>query len=184
LDNYNPATLYHKDVYFLFPSEFLHWSEVDFGAPIPRAASNDGIMDIRLAVSRTALGPYTFPTRDPFFPRGIVDIDPSCKLLNATGIDRDAGFVFASASSLLDPDFLRLNEKQEGNGRSLDGNPSPSMYHVYWGSQTTHAGGGAFLGRYWPGVYSGIFKARLHREGYVALSTFYFKSNRICLASF
>jgi hypothetical protein len=45
------------------------------------------------------------------------------------------------------------------------------MYHVYWGSQTTHAGGGAYLGRYWPGAYSGIFKARVRREGYVALST-------------
>ncbi len=172
LDNYNPATLYYKGVYFLFPSEYLHWSEVDSGAPIPRAASNDGVMDIRLAVSRTSLGPYTFPSRDPFIPRGIGIVDPSCKLLNATGSDRDAGFVFSSASGLLDPDFLQLNEKHEkGNVRSLDDNPSPWMYHVYWGSQTTHAGGGAYLGRYWPGAYSGIFKARIRREGYVALST-------------
>jgi hypothetical protein len=100
LDNYNPATLYYKNVYFLFPSEYLHWSEVDSGAPIPRAASNDGVMDIRLAVSRTPLGPYTFPTRNPFIPRGIGSVDPSCKLLNATGSDRDAGFVFASANGL------------------------------------------------------------------------------------
>jgi hypothetical protein len=106
-DNYNPATLYYKNVYFLFPSAFWHWAEADSGAPIPRAASNDGVMEIRLAISRTALGPFTFPTRNPFISRGIGAIDSSCKLLNATGSDRDAGFVFSSASGLLDPDFLK-----------------------------------------------------------------------------
>ncbi|CAF3725699.1 unnamed protein product [Rotaria sp. Silwood1] len=70
---------------------FWHWAEADSGAPIPRAASNDGVMEIRLATSRTAIGPFTFPTRDPFIPRGIGAIDSSCKLLNATGSDRDAG---------------------------------------------------------------------------------------------
>ena len=167
-DNYNPATLYYHNVYFLFSSAFLHWSEVDSGAPIPRAASNDGVMDIRLAVSRTALGPYSFPSRDPFISRGIGIIDRSCKLFNATGSDRDAGFVFSSSSGLLDPDFVLpvANEPYDSNN-----DPSPWMYHVYWGSQTTHAGGGAYLGRYWPGAYSGIFKARVRREGYVALST-------------
>jgi hypothetical protein len=176
-DNYNPATLYYNGVYFLFSSAFWHWAEADSGAPIPRAASNDGVMDIRLAVSRTALGPFTFPSRDPFIPRGIGVIDSSCKLVNVTGSDRDAGFVFSAANGLLDPDFLqstlnelRLNGKQ-GRAGSSDDNLSPWMYHVYWGSQTTHAGGGAFLGRYWPGAYSGIFKARVRREGYVALST-------------
>ena len=162
-DNYNPATLHYKGVYFIFPSGFLHWAANDSGAPIFRAGANDGVMDVRLALSRTALGPYTFPTRDPFISRGIGTIDPSCKLLNGTGSDRDAGFVFSSASGLLDPDFL--------HSAPSDDNPSPWMYHIYWGSQTTHAGGGAFLGRYWPGAYSGIFKARLRREGYVALST-------------
>ena len=168
LDNYNPATLYYQGVYFLFPSAFLHRSEADSGAPIPRAASNDGVMDIRLAVSRTALGPYNFPSRDPFISRGVGVIDPTCKLFNATGSDRDAGFVFSSSSGLLDPDFLqtRLNSLGDSNN-----DPSPWVYHMYWGSQTTHAGGGAYLGRYWPGAYSGIFKARVRREGYVALST-------------
>jgi hypothetical protein len=31
--------------------------------------------------------------------------------------------------------------------------------------------GGAYMGRYWPGTYSGIFKARVRRERYIALST-------------
>ena len=161
-DNYNPATLYYKDVYFLFPSAFHHWSSSDSGAPIPLARLYEGVMDIRLAVSRTALGPFIFPSRDPFISRGIGTMDPLCKIVNGTGSDRDAGFVFASVNGLLDPDFIDPSITEDS--------PSPWVYHIYWGSQTTH-GCGAILGRYWPGAYSGIFKARLRREGYVTLST-------------
>jgi len=165
-DNYNPATLYYSGVYMIFPSGFLHWAANDSGAPSFRAAANDGVMDIRLAVSRTALGPYRFVTRDSFLSRGIGQLDPNSKLFNVSGSDRDAGFVFSSANGLLDPDFVRQSSSSSSNV-----NPSSWMYHIYWGSQTTHAGGGAYLGRYWPNAYSGIFKARLRREGYVALST-------------
>ena len=164
-DNYNPATLYYKDVYFLFPSGFRHWTSADSGAPPPLATAYDGVMEIRLAVSRTAIGPFIFPTRDPFIPRGIGDIDPISKILNATGSDRDTGLLFASANGLFDPDFLLQSSSSDA-----DENPSAWMYHLYWGSQTTH-GSGAYLGRYWPGAFSGIFKARIRREGYVALST-------------
>ena len=45
------------------------------------------------------------------------------------------------------------------------------MYHLYWGSQITHGGAISIPGSFWPGAYSGIFKARVRREGYVALST-------------
>ncbi|CAF4431463.1 unnamed protein product, partial [Adineta steineri] len=130
------------------------------GAPIPRAAQNDGVMDIRLALSRIPQGPFTFLTRDPFISRGIGIIDPNTKLVNGTGSDRDAGFVFSSSNGLMDPDFIR----------SAVDTLSPWMYHIYWGSQTTHAGGGAYLSQYWPGAFTGIFKARLRREGYVSLS--------------
>lgn len=44
-------------------------------------------------------------------------------------------------------------------------------YHIYWGSQTTHTGAVSVLGRFWPGAYSDMFKARVRGEGYVALST-------------
>ena len=168
LDSYNSGTLYYKGVYFLFPSAYRHWAKADSGSPY--TPSNDGVMDIRLAVSRTPLGPYTFPSRDSFIPRGVGTIDPSCKILNGTGSDRDAGFVFSSANGLLDPDLLELNEDEKLQG-STDDNPSAWMYHTYWGSQTTHAGAITVLGTFWPGAYSGIFKARVRREGYVALST-------------
>ena len=163
-DSYNPAALYYHDVYLLFPSGMLHWALKESGAPIPRAGANDGVMDIRLSYSRTALGPYQFVSRDSFISRGIGTIDPISKLVNGTGSDRDAGFVFASSNGLLDPDFVKTFNND-------DSNPSHWIYHLYWGSQTTHAGGGAFLPRYWPHAYSGIFKAKLRREGYIALST-------------
>jgi len=161
LDSYNSATLFYKGVYFLFPSTYLHWAKVESGASY--ASGNDGVMDIRLAVSRTPLGPFNYPSRDSFISRGIGTIDPLVKILNGTGSDRDAGFVFSSANGLLDPDFVRTS--------SSDENPSSWMYHLYWGSQITHGGAITLIGHYWPGAYLGIFKARLRREGYVALST-------------
>lgn len=159
-DSYNTGTMYYKGVYFLFPSTYLHWPKNDSGSRI--TPGNDGVMDIRLAISRTSLGNYTYPSRDSFLLRGIGTIDPYSKILNGTGSDRDAGFVFSSVNGLLDPDFVR---------GSSDDNPSPWMYHIYWGSQITHAGAISVIGSFWPGAYSGIFKARVRREGYVALST-------------
>jgi len=161
LDSYNSATLFYKGVYFLFPSTYLHWAKVESGSPI--TPGNDGVMDIRLAVSRTPLGPFNYPSRDSFISRGIGTIDPLVKILNGTGSDRDAGFVFSSANGLLDPDFVRQSSPNE--------NPSSWMYHLYWGSQITHANAITLIGSFWPGAYLGIFKARLRREGYVALST-------------
>jgi hypothetical protein len=88
-------------------------------------------MIIRLAVGRTALDPYTFPSRDPFISRGIETIDSSCKLISGIGDDNDARFVFTSASRLLYPDYfqstigeLQPNEKQRSI-ESPDDNPSP-----------------------------------------------------------
>lgn len=158
-DSYNPgvslAVQGAGGASFLFPSAFHHWSINASGAPIPRAAGNDGVMDIRLLVSRDPLTRnFTYISRDTFLSRGIGAVDPSCGLVNATGSERDAGFVFATVGGLLDVDPS-----------------SPWLSLLYWGSQTTHAGGGAFLGRYWPGAFSGIFRAKVRREGLVSLST-------------
>ncbi|CAF0866955.1 unnamed protein product [Adineta steineri] len=160
-DNYNPAALFYHNIYFLFSSGYLHWAETNSGASIPGAAQNDGVMDIRLALSRIPHGLFTFLTRDPFISRGISIIDPKTKLVNGTESDRDAEFVFSSSNGLIDPDFIRSDVSTL----------SPSMHHIYWGSQTTHAGGGAYLSQYWSDAFTGIFKARLRREDYVSLST-------------
>ena len=45
------------------------------------------------------------------------------------------------------------------------------MHLLYWGSQTTHAGGGAYLARYRAGARTGVFRARLRREGWAGLAS-------------
>lgn len=140
------------DASFLFPSEMIHFALNDSRAPTPRAAGNDGVMDIRMLVSRDNVN-FSFVSRDPFIPRGVGYRDPVSGCYNGTGSDRDGGFVFAT------------------NGGILDNGEANSIYMLYWGSQTTHAGGGAYLYTQWPGAYSGIFAARLRREGFVSLRT-------------
>ncbi|CAF1554005.1 unnamed protein product [Adineta steineri] len=60
------------------------------------------------------------------------------ELVNGTESDRDAEFVFSSSNGLMDPDFIRSDV----------GTLSLSMYHIDWGLQTTHAGGGACLSQF------------------------------------
>jgi hypothetical protein len=52
----------------------------------------------------------------------------------------------------------------------LDTGSPTSVDLLYWGSQTTHAGGGAFLYTQWPGAFSGILRARVRREGFAAVA--------------
>jgi hypothetical protein len=130
-----------------------HMASSESGAPDSRAGDNDGWMDVRLAVARNATA-FAFPSRDAFLRRGVGARDPGSGLYNASGSEPDAGFVFAT------------------NGGLLDADPrSPSVDVLYWGSQTTHAGGGAYLARYWPGAFSGVFRARMRREGWAGLAT-------------
>ncbi|CAF1071254.1 unnamed protein product [Adineta steineri] len=88
--------------------------------------------------TESAYGPFTFLTRDPLISRGISIIDPKKKLVNGTESDRDAEFVLSSSTGLMDPDFIRSDVDIL----------SPLMYHIYWGSQTTHAGGRAYLNQF------------------------------------
>jgi hypothetical protein len=157
LDNYDAAALAIPDagtgtLYVMMPSSFRHMALADSGAPDTRAGANDGVMDIRLAVSRSGTN-FSFPSRDAFISRGIGARDPESGLYNASGSERDAGFVFATAGGVIDADPA-----------------SPTISVLFWGSQTTHAGGGAYLYRY-SGAFTGIFRARLRREGWAALAT-------------
>ena len=174
LDNYNPAAFVLPDsgtgsLYLMLPSHMRHIPRNDSGAPDDRAGANDGILDVRLAVSRDGGGrggdggsTFAFPSRDAFISRGVGARDPASGLYNASGSERDAGFVFATNTGLLDADLALPTPPAL---------PSPSVDVLYWGSQTTHAGGGAYLGRYWPGAFSGVFRARMRREGWVGLAT-------------
>ena len=167
VDMYNPSAMSISDagtgsLYILLPSVMRHIPLNQSGAPDSRAGANDGFMDIRLATSRDAIN-LTFSSRDAFINRGIGSLDPHCGLYNATGSDRDAGFVFATNTGLVDADLAIAPPPST---------PSPWVSILYWGSQTTHAGGGAYLYRYWPGAFTGIFSAKMRREGWTSLSTF------------
>lgn len=160
LDNYNPAVLPPMpdaaagSLFIALPSVMRHIPLADSGAPDERAGANDGFMDIRLAVSRNGGASFDFPSRDAFLRRGAGARDPASGLYNATGSEPDAGFVFATNGGLLDP------------------NPqAPFIYLLYWGSQTTHAGGGAYLARYAASARTGIYRARLRREGWAGLAS-------------
>jgi hypothetical protein len=156
LDVYNSAPYLDPvtGVMLLFPSSFFHIPDYESGAPVERARANDGVMDARLLVSRDGRT-FSFVgsgDREPFIPRGVGGRDPQSGLYNASGSEPDAGFVFVTSSGVLDT----------GNPTSVD--------LLYWGSQTTHAGGGAYLFSQWPGAFSGILRASVRREGFVAVA--------------
>ncbi len=158
LDNYNPAALPPLPdagagaLFVALPSVMRHMPRADSGAPDDRAGANDGWMDVRLATSRDG-GNFSFPSRDAFIRRGAGARDAASGLYNATGSEPDAGFVFAT------------------NGGLLDADPAAPYVHIlYWGSQTTHAGGGAYLARYVAGARTGVFRARMRREGWAGLA--------------
>lgn len=156
LDVYNSAPYLDPEsgVMLLFPSSFFHIPDYESGAPVERARANDGVMDARLLVSRhgDTFGFVGTGDREPFVPRGVGGRDPASGLYNASGSEPDAGFIFVTSSGVLDT----------GSPTSVD--------LLYWGSQTTHAGGGAFLYTQWPGAFSGILRARVRREGFVAVA--------------
>lgn len=166
LDVYNfPAVSIGPDAGFggrpswvSLPSMMRHLPQAQSLAPIPRAATNDGFMDARLAVSRDASG-WTVPLRDAFLPRGVGVRDAASGFFNGSGSDFDAGFVFVANGGVLDPDAASAGTA-----------PSPWLWVMYWGGQTTHAGGGAF----WflaQGAFMGLLRARVRREGWVALTS-------------
>jgi len=145
-DNYNPALITLPpcagDATLLLPSEFVHFPIVDSRAPTPRAAGNDGVMDVRLVAGRNISaagdGGFAFVSRDAFLPRGVGTRDPVSGLWNGTAVDvydadtsggattltvasePDAGFVFATTQGVIDT----------GIGTTIK--------LLYWGSQTTH----------------------------------------------
>jgi hypothetical protein len=159
LDNYNAAALPPLPdagagaLFVALPSVMRHMPLADSGAPDERAGANDGWMDVRLAVSRDGAA-FSFPSRDAFLRRGAGARDAASGLYNATGSEPDAGFVFATNGGLLDADAA-----------------APYVHLLYWGSQTTHAGGGAYLARYVAGARTGVFRARMRREGWAGLAT-------------
>jgi hypothetical protein len=168
LDTYNfPAISLGPDAAFngsaswvALPSSIRHLPAAQSRAPIPRASNNDGFMDARLAASRDGWT-WSLSARDAFLPRGVGVRDEASGLFNGSGSDLDAGFVYVANNGMLDPDAAASPPPAV---------PSPWVQILYWGGQTTHAGGGAF----WymlPNAFAGLLRARVRREGWMALSS-------------
>jgi hypothetical protein len=162
LDLYNPAPIVVPGAFLLQPSSYRHFAATD---AIPRPPSsnttvNDGILDVRLAVSRDGVT-YSFVSRDPFIRRGSGYRDPTLGSYTLLDSDPDAGFVFSVAGGLLDPDAVSPAP------------PSPFLYSIpsskvgllYWGAQRTHGGSGTGH------AFQGVFRATLRREGFVSASS-------------
>jgi hypothetical protein len=168
LDVYNfPAVSIGRDAAFggaaswvALPSSIRHLPQAQSGAPTPRASGNDGFMDVRLAVSRNASA-WSTPSRRAFLPRGVGVRDAASGLFNGSGSDPDAGFVYVANGGVLDPDAALAAPAAA---------PSPWLHILYWGGQTTHAGGGAFWFEL-QGAFTGLLRARVRREGWVALAS-------------
>ena len=177
LDIYNPAPIVVSGAILLLPSSYRHFSAID-SIPSPQESNvtaNDGILDIRLAISRNGIN-YSFISRDVFLTRGVGYRDPIHGSFSALDSDRDAGFVFATAGGLLDNEvFIPVNSRL----------PSPPFpYHVpssyvsllYWAAQRTHGGSAS------NSSFEGILRATLRREGFACLRTP--SSDPVGLASF
>lgn len=139
----------------LLPPSFRHMPAADSVSQ----NTNDGVLDVRLAVSRDGGATAAFVSRDAFLPRGSgVMSAPS----TFTG-DPDAGLVFATVGGLVDPDALAAA------GAAPLPSPSPRVWLLYYATQRTH------FPSYNPALglpgFNGIMRASMRREGFAGLRT-------------
>ena len=174
LDVYNSSPLPVADdsgssALLFLPSSYRHFAQEGAWGN----SSNDGVLDVRLAVSRDGGATAAFVSREALIPRGM-------GLLAAPGAftgDPDAGCVYATSGGLLDPDLLApppppLPLPRSGTLRQPPllpySVPSPRVSLLFYGTQRTHA-------PIWspstdPGA-NGIFQGSLRREGFAGLRT-------------
>lgn len=178
LDVYNPAPLRVPGGVVALPSMYWHFPRSQSRVP-GDGAGNDGVMDMRLLTSRDGRS-FAPVSRRAFLGRGAGFYDAASGVFNGTGSERDAGFVFFTLGGLVDPSAAA----QEDASRRLPPGPrglpqledadtplSAAVSLLYWGSQTTHDGGGMLLYQQSPGAFTGVVRARLRREGFASLST-------------
>jgi len=166
LDIYNPAPIQVSGALLLLPSSYRHFSASEsIPSPSgPNSTANDGILDIRIAVSRNMIN-YSFISRDAFLPRGTGYRDPILGSFSALDSDRDAGFVFATAGGLIDAEaFTSVYERKPSTPFPYY-IPSSYVSLLYWASQRTHGG------EINNSSFQGILRATLRREGFAAIRT-------------
>jgi len=164
LDIYNPAPIQVPGAILLLPSSFRHYGIASAIPPYPPNAStsfNDGVLDVRLAVSRDGVN-FSFVSRDAFIPRGVGYRDPTHGSFSAADSDVDAGFVFATAGGLVDPAALLAPADARAPTPPFSfAIPSARVSLLYFGTQRTH-GGSVSHGA------QGVLRATMRREGWVS----------------
>ena len=164
LDIYNPAPIQVSGAILLLPSSFRHYGIASAIPPYPPNAStsfNDGVLDVRLAVSRNGLN-FSFVSRDAFIPRGVGYRDPTRGSFSVADSDADAGFVFATAGGLVDPAALLAPADALAPTPPFPfAVPSTRVSLLFFGTQRTH-GGSVSHGA------QGVLRATMRREGWVS----------------
>ena len=167
LDVYNSSPLAVADdsggALLFLPSSYRHFAQAGAWGN----ATNDGVLDVRLAVSRDGGATAAFVSREAFIPRG----SGALAAPGAFSGDPDAGCVFATSGGLLDPDLLApppRGKKGRQQGLLPQPAPSPRVGLLYYGAQRTHL-------PIWspsadPGA-NGIFRGSLRRNGFAGLRT-------------
>jgi hypothetical protein len=129
---------------------------------------------VRLAASRDGFN-FSFVSREPFLERGMGVRLPASAAAGgafaAADSEPDAGFVFATAGGLLDPELLA-----QGPASGLPAPrppptapfpfylPSSRVGLLYFGTQRTHGGSASS-----PLPFQGVLVASLRREGWAGL---------------
>jgi hypothetical protein len=145
VDVYNNAAVQADNSYFLIPSEYRHF---DPKVSHASSAGNDGILDVRLAVSSDG-ETFEYVSSDTFIDRGIGAIDP-----DAVGSDWhfhgewDSGILFAVRG------FAETNS---------------TLVLFYWGTQATHGDYPTIFN--YPQATSGIGKLTFRKHGWFSFDT-------------
>lgn len=146
VDIYNSAAVRSNNAYFMLPSEYRH-----FDPSLSHACSpgNDGILDIRLAVSSDG-EQFEWVSEETFVDRGVGALTPT-----ETGSgwhyhgDWDSGIIFAVRGFVQDNSTLTL---------------------FYWGTQMTH-GDYPKIWEYRNAAASGIGRLTLRKDGWFSFDS-------------
>lgn len=145
VDVYNSAAVQAANSYFMVSSEYRHFDPKTSHADLP---INDGILDVRLAVSSDGTT-WEWVSDETFIDRGIGELDPEAVGADwhYTG-DWDSGVIFAARGFVETDTTLQL---------------------FYWGTQRTHGDYGKIYG--YPNASTGIGRVTLRKNGWFSFDT-------------